>query len=1096
MGLKKDKTGWNHECHNGMGADRTSMNVVLEGLQVQKNTEQVRTTSYSAAADAEKQVSRGYTLDISGTVTDHTAYAGHGRTAEDLMFDAQATEAALQSEYMTVMSNSVSGGDVEKLREEGYRPCDMEMDEVVNTVDRIKVSLARAGIVITGYNDDLDMETLEQITGSKNLALEIQKQFKENDIPVTKQNVDAVMDACSRAKQVKEPGEGTVKYLVENHMEPTLENLYMASYSGSGDHARQSFGYYDQNGLGYYARRAEEFDWEVLKEQMETIIEEAGLPVNDANMQNARFLIVNGIPLTTETINAAAQITQLSFPLNEAQILRAAAISIANGKPAVKADVTAGENLLQQALRIKQETQEITEQAVERTVKAGKPLTIRNLSEAEKSGDAIPGGADTGTVKNAAPDTPADSLLTAKRQLEEIRLIMTVNANLGLLKKGYQIDTTELSQLVEDLKKEEALQNQAMFQTQDVQTSKERADLYEDTRRIIEEFPEYPISIVGRIHIRSDAAAQPDQNTAPDLLPQQDEIRNLSQAVAQAGQQKQQYEEAGERYENFMTKPRKDLGDSLKKAFRNADDLLEELSLEANESNRRAVRILGYNQMEVTPENIARVKDADLLLQRVVDKLTPAATLQMIRDGENPLLMTLEELEAYLTKQEQSEEVSGEKYSKYLYKLEKSGKITQQEKESYIGIYRLFRQVEKSDGAVIGSLINSQAQLSVSGLLSALRTRKKTGMDVRVSNESGTVSEIRKTGTAIDEQIGAAFHRTYEHRLVSDIYDRLDPVLLHYSGSDTDSEPGSLWNGNPDESGRIVKEGSSGDDISLEQLRERLVQAGNEEAVREESEQLDREYYGQQVQEIREIADIDDDAIQELLETGQPVTVHNLLAVQALLHSQGSVFHKLEKQLKGVFEKLPEAFRNQEEAGKAYEELIRRADAFLEEPEDGDIPQQDGMRFHAGEDETAQTEDAYRSYGEVRDVHQMARQLKLVGALAKEEHYVVPVRTDDGLTAIHLTLRHEKAEQGQLSVSMDTSKGRIQADLAVAAGKVYGNINCSEDAARDWMKDVRSGVQDYVDQNMGDPEKTAGTSELYGLAKAFIFAVQSQERNG
>ncbi len=42
----------------------------------------------------------------------------------------------------------------------------------------------------------------------------------------------------------------------------------------------------------------------------------------------------------------------------------------------------------------------------------------------------------------------------------------------------------------------------------------------------------------------------------------------------------------------MMTAPRKDMGDSIQKAFRNVDDILEDLGLETNDSNRRAVRIL------------------------------------------------------------------------------------------------------------------------------------------------------------------------------------------------------------------------------------------------------------------------------------------------------------------------------------------------------------------------------------------------------------------------------------------------------------------------------------------------------------------------
>ena len=46
------------------------------------------------------------------------------------------------------------------------------------------------------------------------------------------------------------------------------------------------------------------------------------------------------------------------------------------------------------------------------------------------------------------------------------------------------------------------------------------------------------------------------------------------------------YEEAGERYETLMTAPRSDLGDSIRKAFSNVDDILTDMSLEKTSENQ------------------------------------------------------------------------------------------------------------------------------------------------------------------------------------------------------------------------------------------------------------------------------------------------------------------------------------------------------------------------------------------------------------------------------------------------------------------------------------------------------------------------------
>ncbi len=55
----------------------------------------------------------------------------------------------------------------------------------------------------------------------------------------------------------------------------------------------------------------------------------------------------------------------------------------------------------------------------------------------------------------------------------------------------------------------------------------------------------------------------------------------------------------------------------IQKAFRNVDDILSDIGLEETEANQRAVRILGYNQIEITQESVAEMKAADEQVQRI-----------------------------------------------------------------------------------------------------------------------------------------------------------------------------------------------------------------------------------------------------------------------------------------------------------------------------------------------------------------------------------------------------------------------------------------------------------------------------------------------
>lgn len=239
------------------------MKVYMDQTNTQRNVDRA-TTAYRNTQMTRTGQTGDYALDISGTVMDNNAYTGHGKTAEEVMQDAGQIDVATQRDYMTVMSNTMSEEDFGRLQEEGCQPGDMEIREVVTIVDQIKAELLKGGTQVVGYTDDLDAETLREITGSEAFAQELKKQFAQHDIPMTRENVSAAMQAYHQACGLTTPDDGTVKYMVENQMEPTIDNLYKAGYSSLADSSAQGHGYYSDGAGGYYAKKAEEFDLSLI----------------------------------------------------------------------------------------------------------------------------------------------------------------------------------------------------------------------------------------------------------------------------------------------------------------------------------------------------------------------------------------------------------------------------------------------------------------------------------------------------------------------------------------------------------------------------------------------------------------------------------------------------------------------------------------------------------------------------------------------------------------------------------------------------------------------------------------------------------------
>ena len=165
------------------------MKITFDNNSTNQNVDKVATTTYRDTRTEKTNHAGAYALDISGTVMDNSAYKGQGKTAEDVMQDAGQIDLATQRDYMTVMSNTMSEKDYNRMVEDGYRIGDMDVEEVVTIVDKIKAELIKGGTEVVGYTDQIDAGTLREITGSEAFAQELSRQFADHDVPLTEENI-------------------------------------------------------------------------------------------------------------------------------------------------------------------------------------------------------------------------------------------------------------------------------------------------------------------------------------------------------------------------------------------------------------------------------------------------------------------------------------------------------------------------------------------------------------------------------------------------------------------------------------------------------------------------------------------------------------------------------------------------------------------------------------------------------------------------------------------------------------------------------------------------------------------------------------------
>lgn len=965
---------------------------------------------------------------------------GKGKSLIELKQEAADIDVGVSRDYMTVMSHTLSEEDYAKMQEEGFDLGDMDPEEAVTIVDKIKAELVRAGKNIVGYTDDMDVDTLASALGSRTLAQAVLDSFRAADVPLTRENLSAVSRAWEMNSELQPVTDGTRSYLIDNEMEAEIWNLYLAQSSGAGRGASAPR-FYAEDVHGYYTQSAGREDSQELQEQIDRIIRQSGREADADSRRNAAWLLDRGLPVTAQNLNRLEALQDLELPLPEKRFGETAAAAVAGGKSPLHASLAATEEGLYE-----------------------KANAVSEYYHSSALWEASVGD------------------ITARRQLEEVRLRMTAEVNVKLLKSGFSIDTAPMEELIEALKQAEYELAGQYFPKDSMAMEKYRN--YRQVSNVTDQLPGLPADVLGMF-----AKGQGDASL--------ETIYNEGKVL------QDNYEKAQASYEKLMTMPRNELGDSIEKAFASVDHILKDLGLEMTEENRRAVRILGYNQMEMTMSNVEAVRVADKQVQDVLAKLTPAATLKMIRDGVNPLEKSIEELENYFKELPPEYKKEAESYSRFLYGLERNNEITPEERESYIGIYRLVRQIEKAEGAAVGALVNSQAELHFSNLLTALQNRKKK-LDIRVPDDLGNIPKPAKTEESISEQISRAFVKT-----VADI--RAANAAARAAASEEaeknaqqpggqNAQAGTAGRGNQagtagqgsqagtagrssqagtagqgsqaGTAGQSIRTAASGQNMqaagqnaqaqaaqaanapeqAAEPVTEAFVKAANDVLTEvSPDETATKEYNKAQLEEQRQAVSAADQESVSVLQRGElSSSADNLMAAQALTYGTENIFAFSDK--------------NRPAAKKAPVDIMallaRKADPGLaaEEPEP--------------EEETGSTalwkkldnmEEFVTEYGEITgssmesveeatfseadssmDVKQMQlnhKQLTVAAALAKREEYYLPMYVGERLTRVHLTLDKASPEKGTVTIGVTLSQEEhMQARLTLNNGTVHGML--------------------------------------------------------
>ena len=849
------------------------------------------------------------------------SYKDQISSAEEMSQVAESELLAMTHQNLDYIARTVTATDAKAAADNGFLPENTSTEGYVTVVDKIKIYMAMGNEDFKNYGDALDSSDIARVTGSRSMANSIASKMTEVDVPATDENINEAMKAVTEGTKIEPLSEGDKKYLIENDVLPTIENLYKAEHAS----------------MESIAPPISEEVWTQVESQAVAFIEEAGLEINEATIEAAKWLMANELPIEADTLYAKEFYDNLKLPATTEELMDAVTVAMNRGK---------------------------------------KPMD--------------------GLILGNNLDC---KYITSKRQLAEARVLMTYKAQKTMMDNGQTPDIKKLSEMVDELEKNEREFYSSLMKSEGIEVTEEKLDRVLTTLELASQAKEVPEYILGR---------RPLDRTLPQIVTSGNDLKASLDRVS-------------ERYETLMTKPRADMGDSINKAFRNIPEILRDLGMEVTAENAKAVRVLAYNSTPITVENVMNTRNVNMAVAETLDALKPATVLNMIKNNNNPLNMTMSELRTEALAINEANDYEGtEKYSEFLYKIQNTGDITPEERESFIGIYRMLHSIERTDGAVVGALMAQGADLTINNLMTAVRSRKKTGMDLVIDDKTNIPTVAKENVNAFTMQAEKAF--TNEHPGDEDAESAAQTYHQMAARKLTETL-----------TPRELKEADADKPILNQTIAELLENVENIEETPErmaEDRELELRYQQLRLNRFETACMAEDDVLRLLSDNDLPMNLYNIMAARDIMGRRSSRYDRMFKasdaanmeEIKSqVIEKLGDNIKTPYEMARAMETLADVAENVMKDmiyAEDINLMRLQSARMMQG-------------------------QMALTMDLSRNEHYDIPVLVGDEVAGVSLKIVRGKREKGKVDIVFDLGRnagGKAAAEFIIKENSISGMV--------------------------------------------------------
>lgn len=1041
---------------------------------------QVRSTALKNIQPGEQiylQITQSNSSEITMKLVDQEKLPVHTRNGA-MQTEIRKNTARFAENWKQTQQNNTS--EVEQMQEDA--------DYVLQSIsEEEKTKLRQMGLEITSSNLTVIKGILSQMRSSEHqeelqdtldsirrqIILEDPQGASEHiRIQVQAESFD-VSELTQEANSFLPMTEAQTVYFIQNECAFSLDNLYKSEYSSSAMPKRTGIS---------------ENTFQELRPQIERNIRTAGMEVNETTLQAARFLLDHQLPVNSDSLSVYTAIQDINKNgFQDTQVadrMMDASAEVLTGNLHSETRTLTIEFYRRSELyfpsartvanQMQEDMKQIDGDVLSAFAQTGLPYTLENLSSfCQKEETAKISYSETQARVNAEL-----SAMTAHRQLEELRLKMTWEASYTLASEDIHIRAKELSQVVEALRNQERDYYRQQFLAEGMEPSADALKLVQDTNNKMQELPYLPAAALGVTLLSSSFTVERLHSAGNASLQEMNISISYSKTVE---------------YETLMTRPRSDMGDSIQKAFQNVDDLLKEMNLPTTEDNERAVRILGYNQMEITPENLEQIKAADKQVQTLIQNLQPSVVLHLIRDGVNPLNMAIDELNALAQDYIQEEGISDEdKYSEFLQKLDRRKDITQEERKSYIGIYRLLHKVTKSGGKDIGTLVRNGQDVTLQNLLTAHRSNRAAGMNTIVDEEFGGLEQAA-ANDSISEQIQEGITAQYNQQLAERLFHRITPELID----------------------NMTKEASRG--ATLEEFYDTIQKQLTEEPDTMETISLtasDEEADAVSVQDmqLQNLEAFDETAYRFMRTMEIFPSITNMVMTADILKGTGNLFREIAALKRNTAQNKTTDNQQPENTQTADDSITQQLETLPEHMNSPEEMEQAYARLEADVTETVHQKDTTGTITakDIQSLKQIRAGLRIMQKMSRREQFQIPFSFQGEWNVINLSVIQNAETKGLLQADVPTrAYGTISASLSWKQGHWEGTLSADRPEGTALLERNAALISDTLEQITATEQTSAvksdstdsvsasrpapATNEMYRIAKQLVMLFRHLE---